>query len=243
MASLLACIHFAVAAAPEASDLTNDALTSGDVTTYGMGYGLQRHSPLKQIDRSSVRRLAPVWNLSLSSNQPMEAQPLLYDGVMYVTTVDSTVALDALSGKMLWRSALTLPQDVYGITCCGNHSRGGAIFGGKLFRGTLDAHAPDPNRGYLKAIEPLTGKTRWQVPLEIPNFGGVLSTDGGPSGRGGLERFRLRAPLRARTAAVRPGDYRISARVRQTRLDGRGDGHQPRTDPSRCARQGQRQAL
>jgi alcohol dehydrogenase (cytochrome c) len=154
MASLLPCIHFAVAAAPEASDLANDALPSGDVTTYGMGYGLQRHSPLKQIDRSSVRRLVPVWNLSLASNQPMEAQPLLYDGVMYVTTVDSTVALDALSGKMLWRSALTLPQDVYGITCCGNHSRGGAIFGGKLFRGTLDAH--------VIALDLKTGKELWR---------------------------------------------------------------------------------
>jgi alcohol dehydrogenase (cytochrome c) len=38
---------------------------------------------------------------------------------------------------------------------------------------------PDPHRGYLKAIEPLTGKTRWQVPFEIPNLGGVLSTEGG----------------------------------------------------------------
>ncbi|WP_170942338.1 PQQ-binding-like beta-propeller repeat protein, partial [Noviherbaspirillum denitrificans] len=35
------------------------------------------------------------------------------------------------------------------------------------------------NRGYLKAIDPLSGKTRWQVPSAIPNFAGVLTTAGG----------------------------------------------------------------
>jgi alcohol dehydrogenase (cytochrome c) len=34
-------------------------------------------------------------------------------------------------------------------------------------------------RGHLKAIDPLTGKAKWEVPSDIPRFSGVLSTAGG----------------------------------------------------------------
>ena len=34
-------------------------------------------------------------------------------------------------------------------------------------------------RGHLSAIDPLTGKTKWEVPSDIPRFSGVLSTAGG----------------------------------------------------------------
>jgi alcohol dehydrogenase (cytochrome c) len=34
-------------------------------------------------------------------------------------------------------------------------------------------------RGHLKAIDPMTGKAKWEVPSDIPRFSGVLSTAGG----------------------------------------------------------------
>jgi alcohol dehydrogenase (cytochrome c) len=34
-------------------------------------------------------------------------------------------------------------------------------------------------RGHLKAIDPMTGKSKWEVPSDIPRFSGVLSTAGG----------------------------------------------------------------
>ena len=38
----------------------------------------------------------------------------------------------------------------------------------------------DPNgRGYLRAIEPLTGQAKWAVPFQSPNFSGTLVTAGG----------------------------------------------------------------
>ena len=96
----------AYGAGPATSDLVNDAATPGDITTYGGGYDLQRHSPLKQINRDNVKRMVPVWNLSLANNYPQEGQPLLIDGVMYETTTDATVAIDPLTGKQLWRPGL-----------------------------------------------------------------------------------------------------------------------------------------
>ena len=38
---------------------------------------------------------------------------------------------------------------------------------------------PQGPRGYLKAIDPLTGKTKWENGSDIPRFSGVLSTGGG----------------------------------------------------------------
>ena len=37
----------------------------------------------------------------------------------------------------------------------------------------------DAKRGYLRAIDPMTGEVKWQDGVEIPRFAGVLSTDGG----------------------------------------------------------------
>ena len=68
-AALLASMP-SYAAGPLDADLRNDAKTPGDITTHGGGYDLQRHSPLKQINRDNISRLVPVWILSLSNNYP-----------------------------------------------------------------------------------------------------------------------------------------------------------------------------
>ncbi len=141
-------------AGPQSTDLVNDAGTPGDIATYGGGYNLQRFSPLTQINRDNVARLVPVWNLSLSNNYPQEGQPLVIDGVMYETTTDATVALDAETGRQRWRTPINLPQDVHAVACCGSHNRGAAAFQGLLFRGTLDA--------YVIALDMKTGKEVWR---------------------------------------------------------------------------------
>lgn len=158
------------ATGPVNADLLNDAATGGDITTYGGGYDLQRHSPLKQINRNNVSRLVPVWNLSLANNYPQEGQPLLIDGVMYETTTDATVALDPVTGKQLWRTPVTLPQDVHAVVCCGSHNRGAAAFNGLLFRGTLDAH--------VIALDMTTGKEVWRQ--KVADYKAGYSITGAP---------------------------------------------------------------
>ena len=160
----------AYGAAPIKSDLLNDAATPGDITTYGGGYDLQRHSPLKQINRDNVDRMVPVWNLSLANNYPQEGQPLLIDGVMYETTTDATVALDPLTGKQLWRTPVTLPQDVHAVACCGSHNRGAAAYNGMLYRGTLDAH--------VIALDMKTGQEVWRQ--KAANYKDGYSITGAP---------------------------------------------------------------
>ncbi len=124
-----------------------------DVLTLGMGQHLQRHSTLTQIDKTTVKRLVPVWSYSLADKRGQESQPLIIDGVMYVTTHKSTVALNPLTGRQIWKHEIDYPPETPRIVCCGIVNRGAAVHGDKLFRTTLDAH--------VLALDLKTGKEVW----------------------------------------------------------------------------------
>lgn len=134
--------------------LQNDNKSLADVLTNGMGYENQRYSPLKRINHNNVSRLVPVWSHNLNNPRGSESQPIIYDGVMYVTTYSTTVAIDALSGKQVWKAELNFPADIAKTVCCGLVNRGVAIFGGKIFRGTVDAN--------IVAYDAKTGKELWK---------------------------------------------------------------------------------
>ena len=79
-----AAVSLALAGAASAQtldDLKNDGKNTDNILTYGMGYGQNRYSPLKQIDRTTVKRLVPVWNLSLDNQWGEQAQPFIHNGV------------------------------------------------------------------------------------------------------------------------------------------------------------------
>ncbi|WP_207817052.1 PQQ-binding-like beta-propeller repeat protein, partial [Pseudomonas sp. 50_B] len=77
-----------------------------------------------------------------------QAQPLIKDGVMYMTGSYSRVfAVDARTGKKLWQYDARLPDNIR--PCCDVVNRGAAIYGDKIYFGTLDARviALDKNTG------------------------------------------------------------------------------------------------
>src|SRR5260370_1294484 len=96
------------ASAQTLDDLKKDGNggSTDNILTYGMGYHQQRYSPLKQINKQTVKRLVPVWNLSLDNNWGEQAQPIVYNGVMYVTNAKATVAIDVATGKQIWKQTL-----------------------------------------------------------------------------------------------------------------------------------------
>jgi len=100
-----------VVSAQTLDDLRNDGQNTDNVLTYGMGYHLNRYSALDQINKGTVKRLVPVWNLSLDNRWGEQAQPLVYNGVMYVTNARWTVAIDVATGKQIWRTEVDwLPE-------------------------------------------------------------------------------------------------------------------------------------
>jgi alcohol dehydrogenase (cytochrome c) len=155
---VLACAMTAAvctgAAAQSLDDLKNDGKNTDNVLTYGMGYHLNRYSPLKQIDKTTIKRLVPVWNLSLDNNWGEQAQPIVYNGIMYVTNARALVAIDVATGKQVWKQTLDWPPETPRVVCCGVSNKGAAIYNGKVFRTTLDAH--------VIAYDAKTGKEIWK---------------------------------------------------------------------------------
>jgi alcohol dehydrogenase (cytochrome c) len=156
--------------AQSATDLAKGASDTKNVLNYGMGYNLQRYSPLTQINKSSVKNLRPVWNYSYDDSRSEESQALVYNGVIYVTTNSATMAIDAKSGHQIWKTKVEYPPEVPRIVCCGVINRGAALYDGKVFRTTLDAN--------VVALDAKTGKEIWKQ--NAINFKDGYSMTGAP---------------------------------------------------------------
>ena len=154
LCSLFGCFA-GVALGQSAADLVGDAKEPNNVLTYGMGYNAQRFSSLTQINKRNVRKLAPVWALDLENNYGEIGQPVVKDGVMFVADVKWTVAIDGVTGKMLWRTDTDIDPDSPRVACCGITNRGVALYDGLVLRGTLDSH--------MVALDQQTGKEVWRT--------------------------------------------------------------------------------
>ena len=143
-AQFIAALFCALATVPawaqSNEELLNDGKNTDNVLTYGMGYSQHRYSTLRQVTKRNVRRLSPMWAVSMGSNYGEQAQPLVYNGVLYAVNAEFTVAIDVETGKQLWRTPVNFDPAVPRVVCCGLSNKGPAIYNGKLFRGTLDAH-------------------------------------------------------------------------------------------------------
>ncbi len=121
-------------------DLANDQTITTQVVTNGMGRHLQRYSPLDMLNKDNVKNLLPAWAFSLGGEKQrgQETQPLIYDGMMYITGSYSRLyAIDLETGKEVWQYDARLPEGI--LPCCDVVNRGAAIYGDKVIFGTLDA--------------------------------------------------------------------------------------------------------
>jgi len=123
----------------------------------------QRYSPLKTINRDNVAQLKGVWRTRLrgSGAAPQYsgfAQPLVHDGVAYVSTgANDVFALSIDTGEILWQYTASLDPKITSV-CCGWNNKGVALGPDKVFLGQLD--------GQLVAIDRATGKVAWKIQAE-----------------------------------------------------------------------------
>ncbi len=140
-------------------DILSDQATTGDVVSYGLGPRAQRFSPLKKINKKTVKKMHPAWAFSFGGEKQrgQESQPLVKDGVMYVTASYSRMfAIDTHTGEELWQYDARLPDNI--MPCCDVVNRGAALYGDLVYFGTLDAK--------LVALDRTTGKVRWKKRIE-----------------------------------------------------------------------------
>ncbi len=136
--------------------------------SYGRDQSNQRFSPLRQIDTGNVGRLHLAWKYHTGIPHAFEASPVVVDGTMFVSTpLNHVVALDAATGRKLWEHAESLSTTVH---CCGPVNRGVAVYGGRVYEGTLD--------GRLVALDARTGRRIWVVRVADNERG--YAVDGAP---------------------------------------------------------------
>ncbi|MBW2294442.1 MAG: PQQ-binding-like beta-propeller repeat protein [Deltaproteobacteria bacterium] len=137
---LIASVTFASALSAEPSNLRTPGAAAGieldeEWRLHGRTNSEQRFSPLAQIDATSVSRLGLAWSYDTGSRRGLEATPLVVDGVLYATSTWSVVfALEASSGRELWRYDPAVPREIGRKACCDVVNRGVAFFQGPSFR-------------------------------------------------------------------------------------------------------------
>jgi len=148
-----------------ASTGVTDALIAqvpeGEWLSYGRDYGEQRFSPLTQVNDSNVGQLGLAWFHDLETARGQEATPLMHDGTLYISTAWSMVkAFDAKTGALKWSYDPEVPRETLVRACCDAVNRGVALYGDKVFVGTLD--------GRLVALDQKTGQPVWSK-VVVPN--------------------------------------------------------------------------
>ena len=161
-------------------EILNDAKSTDQIVTNGLGLQGQRYSTLDALNTNNINQLRPVWGFSGGEKQRgQEAQPLIKDGVMYITGSYSRVyALDARTGKELWQYDARLPDGI--MPCCDVINRGVALYDDLVIFGTLDAKLVALNKDTGKVVEEdrrrlqgrllLTAARWWSTASSSPAF-------------------------------------------------------------------------
>ena len=77
---------------------------TADWPLYGRDYSNQRFSPLEQINLENINQLKLAWHYQTGKKATFQTTPIVVDNTMFITTpFNDVIALDAESGKELWR--------------------------------------------------------------------------------------------------------------------------------------------
>jgi PQQ-dependent dehydrogenase (methanol/ethanol family) len=133
--------------------------------SYGRDWSNRRYVPLREIDRTTVKRLRKLWEhdngIHFRRSVRNESTPVVVDGLLIYTDLKNLViAVDVRTGKERWRY-----QPDLGATalCCGLVNRGVAVYGDRVYFATLD--------GRVIALERRTGTVAWDVRAAAPSEG------------------------------------------------------------------------
>jgi len=133
---------------PTQAELDAADTASDNWLMYNKGYRGERYSTLAQIDRNNARSLKPVCMYQLGELGTFSTGPVMYDGILYVTTHLGTYAIDATTCKKIWTHLHVAQGPEMNAT-----NKGVAIAGGRVIRGTQD--------GFLYALDAKTGTPLW----------------------------------------------------------------------------------
>lgn len=134
----------------------------GDWGMDGQGSYAQHYSSLDKISSANVSRLGLAWYLDIDSPMGLASEPIVIDGVAYVSAPLSRVyAIDAARGVLRWSFD---PHIQLGASTQNSYAaranRGVAVDQGRVFVATGDCR--------LFAIDAATGAKAWEAPICDP---------------------------------------------------------------------------
>ncbi|MFA7603034.1 MAG: PQQ-dependent dehydrogenase, methanol/ethanol family [Novosphingobium sp.] len=144
-----------------------DTASGADWAGYGRTNGQQHYSPLDEVNESTVGKLGLAWSMDLPFGNSA-TEPIAVDGVLYFASGLSIVnAVDAASGKLLWRYDPEVGSHAGLNLRVGWGVRGVGWWNGKIFVGTQD--------GRLIALDAANGKPLWTAQTFRPEDPAYIS--------------------------------------------------------------------
>ncbi len=134
---------------PTQAELNAAAANATDWLHTNHDYGGQRFVDASGISRENAKTLQPVCRYEDGDLYPFHTNPIVYRGVMYLTTPSDTIALDAVTCALRWRHHWD-----YKARPNWPQNRGVALKAGTVVRGTRD--------GFLLALDADTGRLLWE---------------------------------------------------------------------------------
>ena len=179
----LILLDFAIAMIVLSSTLADSPVRPGNVTAErvaadtdganwllnGRTFDSAHFSPLKQINDQNVSGLGLAWYMEIDSGMGIVSEPIVVDGVAYVSAPQSKVyAVDAATGKLIWKfdPKVRLDQALNGSYSARTNA-GVAVWEGKVFVGTGDCR--------LIGIDAATGKQIWETLVCEPTQTGITN--------------------------------------------------------------------
>ncbi|MGA7906669.1 MAG: PQQ-dependent dehydrogenase, methanol/ethanol family [Candidatus Sulfotelmatobacter sp.] len=208
-------------------------------TSYNGDYTGRRYSSLHEINAANVSQLRASWVFHAGNSQRLEATPVVVRGIMYLTSANDAFALDARTGRVLWRYQRPVSSGLLDDAAA-HKSRGVAVWQNFVYMETDDAH--------LLCLDARSGGLLWDVPYadKAQHYGAtsaplvvkdevIVGTSGGDSGvRGFLAAYdALTGKLKWRFWTIpAPGEFGSSSWPGDSYLHGGGTTWMPGTfDP------------
>jgi len=207
--------------------------------SYNGDYTGRRYSGLREINPENVAQLRASWVFHPGNSETLEATPVVVSGIMYVTSANDALALDARTGRVLWHHQRPVSSGLLDDAAA-HHTRGVGLWRNFVYMETDDAH--------LLCLDAHSGNLLWDVTYadKARHYGAtsaplvvkdnvIVGTSGGDSGvRGFLAAYdALTGNLKWRFWTIPgPGEFGSASWPGDSYLHGGGTTWMPGTyDP------------
>jgi alcohol dehydrogenase (cytochrome c) len=122
--------------------------------SYNGDYSGRRYSSFSEINVSNIGALRAEWVFHARNTGRLEVTPVVMNGIMFVTAANDATALDARTGRVVWRHSWPLSEGLID-DASGHLNRGVGIWRNRVYMETDNAH--------LLCLDARSGNLIWDV--------------------------------------------------------------------------------